>query len=76
MKRSEADVAFKRILLPANLDQLYGDLLLKGQDRRGEKSIKAEEAALLTAEGGVLIEGGPAKQGLATLLHREGGSGR
>ena len=76
MQRGEADVAFERILLPANLDQLYGDLLLKGQNRRGEKSVEAKEAALLAAEGGVLIQGGSAEQGLAALLHREGGSGR
>jgi hypothetical protein len=57
----KTDVAFKWVLLSANLDQLYGDLLLKGQDRRGEEPIKAEETALLTAEGGVLIQGGSAE---------------
>ena len=76
MERSEADVALKWVLLAADLDQLHGDLLLKGQDRRGEEPIEAEEAALLTAEGGVLIQGGSAQEGLAALLHREGGSRR
>ena len=76
MECGEADVAFERILLPANLDQFYGDLLLKGQDLRREKSIKAEEAALFTDKCGVLIQGRSAEQGLAALLHREGGSGR
>jgi len=58
------------------LYQLHGDLLLKGQDRRREEPVEAEEAALLTAEGGVLIQRWPAEQSLAALLHRKGGSGR
>ena len=76
LERGEADVALEWVLLPADLDQLDGDLLLEGQDRRGEEPIEAEEAALLTAEGGVLIQGRSAQEGLAALLHREGGSGR
>jgi molybdenum cofactor synthesis domain-containing protein len=55
LERGEADVALERVLLSANLDQLHGDLLLEGQDRRGEEPVEAEEAALLTAEGRVLI---------------------
>ena len=72
----EADVALEWILLPADFDQLDRDLLLKGQDRRGEESVEAEEAALLAAEGSVLIQGGPAQEGLTALLHRKGGGGR
>ena len=76
LQRSEADVALERVLLSADLDQLHGDLLLEGQDRRREEPVEAEEAALLTAEGGVLIQRWPAEQRLAALLHRKGGSGR
>ena len=32
LQRGEADVALEWVLLPPNLDQLYGDLLLEGQD--------------------------------------------
>ena len=42
---------------------------------KGAKDV-AEEAALLTAEGGVLIQGRSAQEGLAALLHCEAGSGR
>ena len=76
LQRGEADVALERVLLSADLDQLHGDLLLEGQDRRREEPVEAEEAALLTAEGGVLIQRWPAEQRLAALLHRKGGSGR
>ena len=76
LQRGEADVALERVLLSADLDQLHGDLLLEGQDRRREEPVEAEEAALLTAEGRVLIQGWPAEQSLAALLHRKGGSGR
>ena len=76
LERGEADVALERVLLSADLDQLDSDLLLEGQDRRREEPVEAEESALLTAEGRVLIQGWPAEQSLAALLHRKGGSGR
>ena len=61
LQRGESDVALKRILLPTNLLQLYGDLLFKCEHRGGEEPIQAEKAPLFATEGGVLVQRGAAQ---------------
>jgi hypothetical protein len=75
LQRSEPDVALEGILLAANLLQLNGDLLFKGEDGRREESVKPEESALILGKRRVLIQRGAAQQRLATLFYgdrREG----
>ena len=75
LQRSKTDVALKWILLPANLLQLDGDLLFKGEDGCREESVEPKKSALFLGKRRVLIQRGAAQQRLATLLYgdrREG----